>query len=347
MTQLKRPLLLFLVFLLAAPTTFARRRAASHPEPFAIPELESIAAAALQAGVPGLTIAVRQGNSTLVRAWGNTQPSSVYQIGSVTKQFTASAIMRLVEAGKVRTEDKVRTWIPELDARFDAITIEHLLTHRSGLREYTSQLPNVLEPKTQAQILALIMSGPPTFTPGSSFKYSNSGYYLLGMIVERASSKPYEQFLRETFFEPLALQNTSYCGTKGPAPDGYVIDQGPTVFEVASGNMTLPFSAGALCSTGDDLLRWTAALSGGRVVSADSYAKMTRIAGNNYGYALFIDSLDGNRRIWHDGVILGFQSYVAHFPDKGVTVVVLINALDLTTPGRAHLIANAVARAAF
>src|SRR5215213_9872719 len=185
---MRRPITLLLVLLLATPTTYARRRAVSHPSAFAIPQLDTIAAEVLRDGVPGLTIAVRKGNAQIVKAWGNTQPGSVYQIASVTKQFTAAAIMRLVEAGKVRTDDKVRKWIPELDARFDAITVEHLLMHRSGVREYADQIANEYEPKTHAQILAIIMRGGPLFTPGSSFLYSNSGYYLLGMIVERASS---------------------------------------------------------------------------------------------------------------------------------------------------------------
>ncbi|HEY0371626.1 MAG TPA: serine hydrolase domain-containing protein, partial [Thermoanaerobaculia bacterium] len=187
---MRRPMALLLVLFLAAPTTYARRRAVSYPPAFAIPELEMIAAEALRDGVPGLTIAVRKGNAQLVQAWGNTRPDSVYQIASVTKQFTAAAIMRLVEGGKVRTEDKARKWLPELDARFDAITVEHLLLHRSGVREYDDQIPNEHEPKTHAQILAIITRGGPLFTPGTSFLYSNSGYYLLGMIVERASSQP-------------------------------------------------------------------------------------------------------------------------------------------------------------
>jgi len=105
---MRRPITLLLVLLLAAPTTYARRRAVSHPSAFAIPQLDTIAAEVLRDGVPGLTIAVRKGNAQIVKAWGNTQPGSVYQIASVTKQFTAAAIMRLVEAGKVRTDDKVR-----------------------------------------------------------------------------------------------------------------------------------------------------------------------------------------------------------------------------------------------
>jgi CubicO group peptidase (beta-lactamase class C family) len=341
---MRRPMALLLVLFLAAPTTYARRRAVSYPPAFAIPELEMIAAEALRDGVPGLTIAVRKGNAQLVQAWGNTRPDSVYQIASVTKQFTAAAIMRLVEGGKVRTEDKARKWLPELDARFDAITVEHLLLHRSGVREYDDQIPNEHEPKTHAQILAIITRGGPLFTPGTSFLYSNSGYYLLGMIVERASSQPYGQFLRETFFEPLGLRDTSYCGTVAPPPDGYVIDRQGTVFEVEALDMSIPFAAGALCSTADDLLRWTDALSSGRAVTPDSYARMIRNPG--YGYALVINFLDGHRRIWHNGAILGFESNVTHFPQDGLTVVVLMDAIDLRTESRATQIAEEVARAA-
>ena len=343
---MRRPVALLLVLLLSTPVAYARRRATSHPAPFAVPGLEAIAAAAVEARVPGLTIAVRKGSSSLVRAWGNMEAGSIYQIGSVTKQFTAAAIMRLVEEGKVRTEEKARTWLPELDARFDAITIEHLLTHRSGLREYNTQLTDPHQPKTQQEIVALITSGPPRFTPGTRFEYSNSGYYLLGMIVERATSKSYEQYLRETLFEPLGLHATSYCGTKGPAPDGYVIDQDGTVFEVQAADMSLPYAAGALCSTAEDLVRWTDALTAGRAVSPESYARMTRSSGPGYGYALILDSLDGRRRIWHNGAIRGFESSVMHFPDEALTVVVLINTLDLRTGHRATEIAEAVARAA-
>jgi CubicO group peptidase (beta-lactamase class C family) len=343
---MRRSLVLFLLFLFAAPDTFARRRAVSHPVPFTIPELETIAAEALQAGVPGLTIAVREGTSDTIRAWGNTQRDSIYQIGSVTKQFTAAAIMRLVEAGKVRVEEKARVWIPELDQRFDAITIEHLLTHRSGLVEYAGQMGSPWEPKTHAQILARITSGAPQFAPGSRFAYSNSGYYLLGLIVERASGQTYEQFLRATFFEPLGLRDTSYCDTRAPAPDGYVIDPQGSVFEIESAHMSAPFSAGALCSTAEDLLRWTDALAGGRAVSPESYARMTRSAGALYGYGLMVDPLDGRRRVWHNGAILGFETSVMHFPDEGRTVVVLINAMDLRAAHRATLTGEEVARAA-
>jgi D-alanyl-D-alanine carboxypeptidase len=299
----------------------------------------------MQAGVPGVTIAVSDGNSWTIRSWGNMQPNSVSQIGSVTKQFTAAAILRLAEAGKLSVEEKARVWIPELDSRFDAITIEHLLTHRSGLVEYTGKLGNPWEPKTQAEVLALITSGPPTFIPGSHFSYSNSGYYLLGMIVERASSQTYEQFLRTTFFEPLALRDTSYCGTTAPAPDGYVINPDGEMFAVEAANMTVPYSAGALCSTAADLLRWTDALTEGRVVSPASYERMTRSAGAFYGYGLMLNPLDGRRRVWHNGAILGFETSVMHFPDEELTVVVLSNALDLRAAHRATQMSEAVAKA--
>lgn len=343
---MRRALALFLILFLSAPAAYARRRATSHPAPFTVSGLEAIAATALQARVPGITIAVRKGSSSLVRAWGNTGAESVYQIGSLTKQFTAAAIMRLVEGGKVRTDEKARTWLPELDARFDAITIEHLLTHRSGLREYTTELADPYQPLSHQEVLALITRAGPSFTPGVRYEYSNAGYYLLGMIVERASSQTYEQYLRDAFFEPLGLRSTSYCGTQGPAPDGYAIDRNGNVFAVEAVDMSLPFSAGALCSTAGDLLRWTDALSTGRAVSPESYAKMIRGSVTGYGYGLAVDFLDGRRRISHGGAILGFESSVMHFPDEALTVVVLINTIDLRTEHRATEIAEAVARLA-
>jgi CubicO group peptidase (beta-lactamase class C family) len=343
---MRRPFVVVLALLLAAPVSYARRRAVAHLASFTLPQLDAIAAGALEAGVPGLTISVSKNGSSVTRSWGNTRNDSVYQIGSVTKQFTAAAIMRLVEAGTLRVEDKARTWLPELDARFDAITIQHLLTHRSGVADYNSQLASAWEPKTQSQIVALITRSGPLFTPGTRYVYSNSGYYLLGMIVERASSKTYEQFLRETFFEPLALRNTSYCGTTAPSPDGYAIDIDGKVYDAPAADMSLPYAAGALCSTADDLVRWTDALHHGRVVSAQSYARMTAPSGVAYGFALALDPLDGRRRIWHGGSILGFETSVMYCPDEELTVVVLTNAIDLRTEHRATEIADAVARAA-
>ena len=354
--------LLTLVLLVLTPALHAeRRRAAAPPAAFTIPGIDAIAEGALADGVPGLTIAVRKGNASFVRAYGvfdreTNVPvlfDSVFQIASVSKQFTAAAIMRLVEEGKLSVDDQARKFLPELDARFDAITIRHLLNHTSGVRDYNAQLQSAYVPKTQQEIFALITSGPPLFTPGSEYQYSNSGYFLLGMILERVSARSYPQYLRETFFEPLGLQQTSYCGTTAASPDGYAFALGSVVVPVAAADMSLVFSAGAICSTATDLVRWNAALSSGRAVSPQSYARMVNesvlaydAGAIRYGFGLLTDTFEGHRRVWHNGAILGFSSYLAWYPDDQLTVVVLMNAIDVRRD-RAGETAAAVARKVF
>lgn len=347
-----RPLLvLLLAFSLSSPA-FARRRPVDHRPPYDVPAVHTIAAAALRQGVPGMTISIRKGNAFFNRAYGvfNRETGapattrSVYQIASVSKQFTAAAVMRLVEQGTLSVSDRARKWLPELDERFDAITIEHLLTHTSGVRDYNVQLKSAYEPQTQQQILALITNGPPGFTPGSAFDYSNSGYFLLGMIIERAAARSYAEVLRDFFFEPLAMHETSYCGTNGPVPDGYYIHPRDGVHPLPAADMSIVFSAGALCSTASDLVRWTSFLGNGTAVTAESFAQMTTPRRAQYGYGLIVNKLDGRRAIWHNGSILGFQSAVLRFPDEELTIAVLINVIDLGRD-RAGEIALQIARA--
>ncbi len=353
---------LLLALLIVTPVLQAeRRRAVASPAPYSIAGVDAIAAAALSDGVPGLTIAVRKGNANFVRAYGlfdreGNVPAgidSVYQIGSVSKQFTAAAILRLVEEEKLSVDDKARKFLPELDQRFDAITIRHLLNHTSGVRDYNSQLESAYVPKTQQEIVALITSGPPMFPPGSQYEYSNSGYFLLGMILERVTARSYAQYLRDTFFEPLGLGNTSYCGTASASPDGYAFINRRTVVGVPSADMSLVFAAGALCSTAYDLVRWNASLASGIAVSPQSYARMVEesvaaydAAGIRYGFGLMTDTFEGRRRVFHDGAILGFVSHLAWYPDEQLTVVVLMNAIDLSRD-RAGEVGEAVARTVF
>jgi D-alanyl-D-alanine carboxypeptidase len=347
----------FLVLLLVialTPAAAARRRASVAPSTFEIAAADGIAAAALRNGIPGITIAVQKGEAVFVNSWGvadirtlhTVSNPAVYQIGSVTKQFTAAAIMRLAEEGKLTLDDRARAWIPELDARYDAVTIRQLLTHTSGVADYATRLPNAYEPRTQLQIVELINAGVPLFRPSALFSYSNSGYYLLGMIVERAALKPYAQVLRELFFDPLGLFSTSYCGARGPTPQGH---RTGSLTPIAPADMSLVYAAGAVCSNAYDLLRWTSALESGLAVSPASYAQMTTSVDPDdmpppgYGFALVVDTFEERRRIWHNGDILGFQTHVARFPDEQLTIVVLINsngAIDRATP-----IAEEVARA--
>lgn len=355
--MMRRSIALLLVIALS-PAVFGRTRAVAHRPRVVLPDVDAIAARALESGVPGLTVAVRQGTSYFLQGYGlydvdaavPAGPQSIYQIGSISKQFAAAAVMRLAEEGKLRVDDPARKWLPELDSRFDAITLEHLITHTSGVHDYAQHLESAYEPKTQQEILALIMSAPPSFTPGSLWEYSNSGYFLLGIVLERAAAKPLAQLFRDLFFAPLSLHDTSYCGTSGRAPDGYYIDEEQTVYPIPAADMSLVFAAGALCSSAADLLRWTDALANGFAVSRESYARMTRrvdptrLPSLPYGYGLALDLLDGRRRVWHGGEILGFESHAAKYLDEDLTIVVLVNVIDLDRD-RAGEIGNEIARA--
>lgn len=354
---MRRFLPLFLLLSLAIPAGAQRRRAAAPGSPLQIPRIEQIAAAALER-VPALSVAVRKGNAYYARAWGTidletnlaARTDSVFQIASVSKQFTAAAVLRLAEQGKLTVDDPLRRFIPELDARFDAITLRHLLNHTSGVADYLGQLDSATAAKTQQEILALIAGRPPAFPPGSMFQYSNSGYYLLGMVIERVSNRTYQQFLREEFLAPLQLHQTSYCGDDGPLPEGYGTDSRTGgFFEYAPFDMTLIYAAGGLCSTASDLLRWNRALTAGIALRPGSYAAMTgqtveAFVGMRYGFGLFTTA-SGRRRIWHNGLIYGFQSHLSHYPDDDVTVVVLVNHYSFRD--RATDIADQIAAAMF
>lgn len=354
---MRRVSALFLFLLVLLPDAHAARRRAVAPPSFDVPAADEAAARALDRGVPGLAIAVRKGNLSFSRGYGfydrdENIPAWIHhewQAGSVTKQFTAAAVMRLMEMGLLNTTDRVREWVPELDSRYDAVTIEQLLTHTSGMAEYTDKLESAWLPMTQHEVLSLINADSPSFAAGDRFMYSNAGYFVLGMIVERASSKTYAELLQELFFEPLGMTRTSYCGSRTASPHGYFLD-GDEVIEVPAADSSLTFSAGGICSTANDLVRWTAALANGSAVSPESYARMTtavdprRTGPVAYGYGLALTALDGRRRIWHNGHVLGFQSHVAYFPNEDLTIVVLVNLSDLDVD-HATLVAEEIARA--
>jgi CubicO group peptidase (beta-lactamase class C family) len=202
-------------------------------------------------------------------------------------------------------------------------------------------------------MIALIDRSAFYFGPGESWRYSNSGYYLLGVVIERAANQPFAQYVRDAFERPLALTQTSYCGESAPPPSGYLTTQPGNAGAAPTPplDMTLLYSAGALCSTARDLLRWNGALAHGQAVAPQSYARMSsdvRLSDGTllpYGYALALDPLDGHRRVWHNGLVPGFQSHLAWFPDEDLTVVVLLNLT--TETDNASAIDDEVARAMF
>ena len=268
-------------------------------------------------------------------------PDTKFRLGSVTKQFTAAAILLLEERGKLSITDPVKKYLPDAPAAWDKITIFNLLTHTSGIPNFTS-FPDYakLEPfaTTAEQLVARFRDKPLDFEPGQRWSYSNSGYVLLSYLIERISGTTYEAFLRDNIFTPLGMTNTGYDSNSAVilhCASGYVFTNNH--FENAGYvNMTVPQGAGALYSTTEDLLKWERGLFGGKVLRASSLAKMTTPFKNDYAFGLSVDTVGGYKVIHHDGGIEGFNTDLAYYPDDKLTVIALSNvngaAPDLIVP---------------
>jgi len=262
-------------------------------------------------------------------------PDTKFRLGSLTKQFTAAAVLLLEERGKVKLDDPIKTYYPDAPPAWDAITLRHLLGHTSGIPNYTAT-PDFgrmsATHSTPADLVQRVANLPLEFQPGAQMRYSNTGYVLLGMVIEKASGGGYAAFLKQNLFDPLGMKDTGYDVNALVLPkraSGYT--PGPNgIANAIYVDMTTPFSAGGLYSTAADLLRWERALFGGKVVSPASFEKMTTQGKGNYGMGLFIEVDAGHRVIGHGGGIPGFNSRLAHFPDSDITVVALSN---LNGPG--------------
>ena len=314
---------------------------------------DKLAAQALsQTGAAGLSVAVaRNGKVILSKGYGlaevehdvKADGDSMFRMGSITKQFTAAAIMRLVEQGRISLDDPITKHVPGYNTQGREITIRHLLTHTSGIKSYT-EVKRVMvdEPErefTHQEMLDMVQNEPLAFDPGTAMEYSNTGYYLLGMVIENVSGKDYCAYLQDEFFGPLGLAHTR-CDSnteiiKGRA-QGYTVEGEKPVHDRGLATGTT-FAAGGLLASAHDLVVWADALASGKVVSPASYKLMstpsalTGGGATDYGFGLFIDSLDGHARIQHGGDIFGFNSMLARFPDDGVTVAVMSNSLPISS----------------
>lgn len=309
----------------------------------------------------GVAAAVVRGRDTLVmHGWGYADvetatpvtPGTVFRIGSITKQFTSALVMRLVERGTLSLDDTLGKLVPTVPALWRRVTLRQLLNHTSGIHNYTASRkwqPRWREDMSPDTIVSLVRDDTLDFSPGTKWSYDNTGYVLLGMVLDRATHVPYPTLVRDSLAAPLGLTSTEYCWERPIIPHralGY--DRvGKGLLNTQYLSMTQPYAAGALCSTVGDLVRWTAALSSGRVVSPASYAAMTHptgaAAGAHYGFGLVVDTMAGHRRIHHDGGINGFVSSLDYYPDDSLTVVVLSN----TSPAPTNVIAGNIARMVF
>ena len=257
-------------------------------------------------------------------------PATKFRLGSITKQFTAASILLLQERGKLNVDDPVKKYMADAPAAWDKITIYHLLTHTSGIPSFTG-FPEYAkwEPfaTTAAEEVARFRDKPLDFAPGEKWSYSNSGYLLLGYLIEKITGGSYEKFVRENIFTPLGMKDSGYDSNSAviarraagytPGKDG--LENAGFV------HMTVPHAAGGLYSTTGDLLKWEQGLFGGKLLSAASLEKMTTPFKDNYACALFVETKDGRKVIRHGGGIEGFNTQLTYYPDDKLTVVVLGN----------------------
>jgi CubicO group peptidase (beta-lactamase class C family) len=264
-------------------------------------------------------------------------PTTKFRLGSVTKQFTAASILLLEERGKLKTDDPIKKYIPDAPAAWDKITLFHLLTHTSGIPNFTSfpEYPK-LEPfaTDAAQIIGWFKEKPLDFEPGSKWNYSNSGFVVLTYVIEKVTGESYEKFVRDNIFTPLGMKDSGYDSNSAIIPNrasGYA--PGKNGLENAGFvHMTVPQGAGALYSTTEDLLKWEQGLFGGKVLKPASLAKMTTPFLQNYAFGIGVSTVNGRKVISHSGGIQGFNTELSYYPDDKLTVVVLAN-VNGSAPG--------------
>jgi CubicO group peptidase (beta-lactamase class C family) len=268
-----------------------------------------------------------------------------FRIGSITKQFTAACILQLIEQGKLSFDDRLTKFIPGFP-KGDSVTIHMLLNHTSGIASYTDQADfnKVLTLTLSADsMISFFKNRPYNFSPGAKFKYNNSGYFLLGYIIEKVSGLSYANYLRKNILDKLGMMNSGADRLDTILPmraKGYSKVNGRYV-NADPISLAWPYSAGILYSTLDDIYKWDRALYGTSIISASSKQKMFTPGKSNYGYGIVIDSLEKHLHIWHNGGIPGFVSDISRYVNDDVCIIVLSNNdfnADLLANGLANIV---------
>jgi CubicO group peptidase (beta-lactamase class C family) len=306
--------------------------------------IDSLLREAYPADQPGAAVLVIQHDTVVLRRGfglarmepaGPVEPEMRFRIGSMTKQFTAVAILQLIGAGKLRLETPVGQVLPETPAVWHDITVAQLLQHTSGLGAEMEQ-PDSEDPKpcSVAELLAGSRDVPLAFAPGTDWAYSNTGYFVLGAMIERLSGLSYAAYIKQHITTPSGLRNTGYDAGDDDNPRrarGYRFDAAGRAEPAGFLHMSQAYAAGALVSTVDDLWRWEKQLASGRLVSRDALNQAWTAAGlpdgrrTGYGLGWFASEVVGHPTHEHGGAVNGFSSYALAVPDQGVYVVVLSN----------------------
>jgi CubicO group peptidase (beta-lactamase class C family) len=324
-------------------------KGAASPQPF---DAKAVVTAMIEEiasdHAPGVAVLVaRDGKVVLSRGFGVADlahdvpitTTTKFRIGSVTKQFAAAAILKLQEEGRLAVSDKLSKFFPDFP-RGDEVTIHHLLTHTSGIKSFTSKpefMATVTAPATSKEMIDSFKNDKFDFDPGSKMLYNNSGYFLLGAIIEKVSGKSFDQYLRDTFFEPLGMNDT------GVHTSTAVLKHEATGYDFAGGkpakavnwDMSRAGAAGSLYSTVEDLMRWNEGVFGGKVLSQESlksaFTSVKLDSGEEsmmpYGYGWIVGDYRGLKTISHGGGLQGWLAFLTRYVDQNTTVVVLHNAM--------------------
>ena len=344
-------------FLLSVSTA---AMAAAPVDPQTAQHIDADVATILQrTGTPSATIEVTEHGQVVYRkAYGLSDrekrtPATVdtyYEIGSITKQFTAAAMLQLQEAGKLRLDDKLSVYLPQAP-HADELTLRQLLEQVSGLPDYLDAMDAAgtdTKPASFDQLISYVAGKPLEFTPGSKWEYSNTNYILAGRVIEVVSHESYQHYVQTHLLEPAGMTHTFTVADEKRLPGmaiGYTSEKG-RVDRARTFDATVGWSAGFLVSTVADLEKWDEALRGGRIVRPADYtlmstsAKTTGGEDTGYGLALFVDSLDDQPRVGHTGGSLGFTSANEYFPKQDVQVIAFTNLRSDPEPG--ERVTNAV-----
>lgn len=313
------------------------------------PQLDSLFTKEFKPTTPGCEVLVaKDGKGIYHKAFGSANlelnvpvtADMVFKLASVTKQFTAIAVLQLLEKGKISLQDSLQKFIPDYPSKGHAITIRQLLTHTSGIRDYMQiDYPALYMERwdfSPKQLIDSFKYFPLEFEPGTKYSYSNSGYYLLGYIIEKVSGRSYQNYVQENIIQPLGLQHTYFD------MDGIIIPnrvngyrKEGTVFKNADyWSPTIAYAAGGLLSNTQDLLKWFNALLAGQVIRKETLEeaftpfKLKNGSPVNYGYGWYIQNQDGIQSIEHGGKMNGFITNEIYYPEQKIFIAILLNCED-------------------
>ncbi len=340
-----------LALALVAPIAYAQRAAAGRTGPVSAADarriVDSLLADYAKPGAPGASVAVvRDGRVLLERAYGladvdalvRATPRTDYRLASLTKEFTATAVMLLADAGKLSFDDPVSRWLPDLPAYAHGVTIRHLLTHTSGLWAYEDFVPDsqTYQVKDRDALHLIARADSLYFPPGTAFRYSNTGYALLALVVEAASGMPFARYMRERVFIPAGMRSTvAYEAGVSTVPRrafGHAAE-GATWVRADQSNTSAVLGDGGVYTSVDEMVKWSRVLFAHRLVRAETQqlawtsAPLTNGQSAGYGFGWFVDHDAHGLRLWHNGETRGFTNGIVVYPERRLMVVLLTNRL--------------------